>query len=71
MTMSDILKLQNGSDVRGVAVEGVEGESINLTPEICRQIGCAYASWLEKNRELRFVTLESVLDEILVFQDQN
>ena len=48
MTMSDILKLQNGSDVRGVAVEGVEGESINLTPEICRQIGCAYASWLEK-----------------------
>ena len=41
MTMSDILKLQNGSDVRGVAVEGVEGESINLTAEICRQIGCA------------------------------
>jgi len=46
--MSDILKLQNGSDVRGVAIDGVEGESVNLTPQICKQIGCAFVSWLEK-----------------------
>lgn len=45
---TNILKLQNGSDIRGVAVEGVEGENINLTPAIARQIGCAYVSWLEK-----------------------
>lgn len=44
----DLLKLQNGSDVRGVAVEGVEGENINLTPQIAKQIGCAFVSWLEK-----------------------
>ncbi len=44
----DLLKLQNGSDVRGVAVEGVEGESVNITPQIAKQIGCAYVSWLEK-----------------------
>lgn len=44
----DLMKLQNGSDIRGVAVEGVEGENVNLTPEIARKIGCAYVSWLEK-----------------------
>ena len=33
------LKLQNGSDVRGVALEGVEGEAVILTPEILRPIG--------------------------------
>lgn len=45
---NEILKLQNGSDVRGVAVEGVEGENVNLTPQIAKQIGCAFVSWLEK-----------------------
>lgn len=44
----DLLKLQNGSDIRGVAVEGVEGESVNLTPVEAKKIGCAYVSWLEK-----------------------
>ena len=44
----DLSKLQNGSDIRGVAVDGVEGEKVNLTPDIARQIGCAYVSWLEK-----------------------
>ena len=46
--MSELLKLQNGSDVRGVAIEGVEGENVNLTPDIVKQIGCAYVSWLAK-----------------------
>ena len=42
------LKLQNGSDVRGVALEGVEGEPVNLTPEILRPIGFAFARWLSE-----------------------
>lgn len=46
--MADLLKLQNGSDIRGVALEGIEGENVNITPEIAKQIGCAFASWLEK-----------------------
>ena len=25
-------KLQNGSDIRGVAMEGIPGEEVNLTP---------------------------------------
>ncbi len=45
---NEILKLQNGSDVRGVALPGVEGENVNLTPEICNKIGQAFAEWLSK-----------------------
>ena len=45
---NEILKLQNGSDVRGVALPGVEGENVNLTPEICNRIGQAFAEWLSK-----------------------
>ncbi|HKL20697.1 MAG TPA: hypothetical protein VJ904_02760, partial [Tichowtungia sp.] len=44
------MKLQNGSDVRGVALEGVEGEAVNLTPEIVRPIGFAFAQWLAEKK---------------------
>ena len=44
----DILKLQNGSDIRGVAVEGVPGEDVNLTPAIANRIGQAFAKWLSE-----------------------
>ncbi len=40
--------LQNGSDIRGVALEGVEGESVNLTSEIVEKIGVAFTKWLGK-----------------------
>ncbi len=43
---SDILKLQNGSDIRGVALEGIEGEHINLTEEIAFRIGASFVKWL-------------------------
>ena len=46
----DYSKLQNGSDIRGVALEGVEGQHINLTEQACRDIGRGFALWLtEKN----------------------
>ena len=32
MTEKELMKLQNGSDVRGIALEGVEGEAVNLRP---------------------------------------
>lgn len=44
--MDKWMKLQNGSDVRGVALEGVEGEPVTLTPEIARTIGFSFAQWL-------------------------
>ncbi len=44
----DYKKLQNGSDIRGVALEGVEGQHVNLTEEVCRNIGRGFAVWLVK-----------------------
>lgn len=46
--MADLRKLQNGSDVRGIAVEGVEGEHVNLTADAVNRIAQAYAIWLAK-----------------------
>jgi phosphomannomutase len=46
--MEQFYRLQNGSDVRGVALDGVEGEPVTLTEPIARTIGYAFAQWLEK-----------------------
>ena len=40
------MKLQNGSDIRGVAVEGVEGEPVTLTQHEVECIAGAFAIWL-------------------------
>ena len=45
----DYKKLQNGSDIRGVALEGIEGQPVNLTEQACKDIGRGFALWL-KNR---------------------
>lgn len=42
----DWKKLQNGSDIRGVALEGVEGENVNLTPEVTEVIAKSFVKWL-------------------------
>ena len=43
----DYAKLQNGSDIRGVALNGIEGQHINLTEQACRDIGRGFALWLK------------------------
>ncbi|XP_010520182.1 PREDICTED: uncharacterized protein LOC104799379 isoform X2 [Tarenaya hassleriana] len=40
------LKLQNGSDIRGVAVAGIEGEPVNLTEPVTEAIAAAFGHWL-------------------------
>lgn len=47
------MKLQNGSDIRGIACEGVAGEEVNLTEEAGNLIGGAFAIWLgnKKNKK--------------------
>ncbi|MBE9047289.1 phosphomannomutase/phosphoglucomutase [Pleurocapsales cyanobacterium LEGE 10410] len=42
----DWKKLQNGSDIRGVALEGVADEPVNLTPEVAKILGNAFVRWL-------------------------
>ncbi len=46
MTMQDFLKLRNGTDVRGVACEGVENEAVTLTAEAAEAIAKAFCVWL-------------------------
>lgn len=52
-------KLQNGSDVRGVAIEGIPNERVNLTSDIAKQIACAFAIWLSKkeNKSLKELSI--------------
>ena len=48
--MQKWLSLQNGSDVRGVALEGVEGQPITMTDGIARTIGYAFGQWLAERK---------------------
>lgn len=45
-TPAILKKLQNGSDVRGVALPGVEGEPVTLNEEAAYLIGAAFIDWL-------------------------
>ena len=47
MEIQNITKLQNGSDIRGVAMEGVEGEHITLTQDMAMKIAYAFSKWLK------------------------
>ena len=56
--MADIRKLQNGSDVRGIACAGIVGEDVNLTEDAGNLIGGGFVRWLadkkgKKTEELR------------------
>jgi phosphomannomutase len=46
---AELQKLQNGSDIRGVAMEGIPGEKVNLTPEVATMLGRALGVWLRKH----------------------
>ncbi|CAI5463956.1 unnamed protein product [Closterium sp. Yama58-4] len=47
----DFKKLQNGSDIRGVAIPGVEGEPVTLTEPAAEAIGAAFARLLRGKKE--------------------
>ena len=38
-------KLQHGSDIRGIALEGIPDEQVNPTPEMVTILGQAFVSW--------------------------
>ena len=44
----DYKKLQNGSDIRGVAMEGVAGESVNLGAEETMRLTKGFVLWLSE-----------------------
>ncbi len=46
----DWKKLQNGSDIRGIAIESGD-EKVNLSPEIASMIGSAFVKWLSMQKK--------------------
>lgn len=44
--MEDMMKLQNGSDIRGVSLSGVDGEHINLSADEAVKIARGFLLWL-------------------------
>lgn len=46
VTREEFLGLQNGSDVRGVALAVDGGKPVNLTPEVAGRIAASFAQWL-------------------------
>lgn len=43
--------LQNGSDIRGIALEGVPGEEVTLSVSVVRILGEAFVYWLKQHTE--------------------
>ena len=52
ISKQEFMKLQNGSDIRGIACEGIEGEHTNLTAEAAYTIGQAFARWLIEKKNI-------------------
>ncbi len=48
MSEKNYSKLRNESDVRGIAIEGVPGQEVNLTESACCDIARGFALWLMK-----------------------
>ncbi len=46
MNNHDYKKLQNGSDIRGIALPGVPGEDVNLTVEAAEKLTIGFIEWL-------------------------
>lgn len=44
----ELAKLQNGSDIRGVASEGIAGQAVNLTDDAVFQLTAGFICWLQK-----------------------
>lgn len=55
--MGELFKLQNGSDIRGIAVYGVQGENVNLTMIEARKITAAFGQWLKEKTGKENITV--------------
>jgi len=53
MRVMDWKALQNGSDIRGIALapDGGAGADVNLTPVVVRRLGVAFVRWLARTLE--------------------
>ena len=54
-------KLKSGTDIRGVAVDGVPGEPVNLTDEVIETIAAAFLVWVERHLQKKPAGLKVAL----------
>lgn len=57
MIIKGISELQNGTDVRGIAVDSVKDEPVNLTSNIVMKIAYAFSLWLQQKTGKEKLTL--------------
>ncbi|MBQ8427697.1 MAG: phosphomannomutase/phosphoglucomutase [Clostridia bacterium] len=57
MAVEKYLQLKNGTDVRGVAVAGVENQPVTLTEEIAKNISSAFCVWLAEKLSVPTVSV--------------
>ncbi len=50
VTLEEYLSLRNGTDVRGVASIGPDGEKITLTEEVAKSVARAFCAWLSAKK---------------------
>ncbi|MCX6309124.1 MAG: phosphomannomutase/phosphoglucomutase, partial [Bacteroidia bacterium] len=62
-------KLQNGSDLRGVALEGIVGENVNLTPEVAQILGKSFVQWLQMNTPSTTISVAVGMDSRISGKD--
>ena len=53
----DYKALQNGSDIRGIALEGIEGQHVNLTEAAVKDLSRGFILWLRKKLGKEKVTV--------------
>lgn len=61
MQLQDYRKLQNGSDIRGVAMEGIEGEKVNLTERVAYFIGTAFAGLVAREKQISTMDVKIIV----------
>ena len=57
MTLQEWLKLKNGTDIRGTASEGVEGDRVTLTDDVVTTLSKAFYVWLQRRLNKKDVTV--------------
>ena len=54
MSELDLKRLQNGSDIRGIALAGVDGEEPNLTEDTASLLAHGFCAWLSEKQASLF-----------------
>lgn len=68
--LNDFYKqFKSGTDIRGVASEGVEGQSVNLTGDVVADMADGFVLWLSKSFKNR-ASSKSLSVVTAVFRDR-